>query len=590
MSILHEIESKLNIVEVVSRYLQLKKAGTNYKCNCPFHSEKTPSFVVSPTKNIAYCFGCHKGGGPIKFISEIERIPFKEAVHKAAQIAGIELKTDYYKEIGENTGDIYDIYKIAENFYHEEIKKPEHKDKLEYLLKRGLSNETINKFKLGYAPQNDHLYKNLINKGFKEKDIMESGVFVARGKDKFNGRIVFPIANYMGNVVAFTGRVLDNSLPKYLNSPASKIFDKSSTLFGLHLAKQEISKKDFVIIVEGQMDTIALHQAGFTNTIAISGTALTKEQIKLLKRLTANIYLCLDNDNAGIDATCNTDKNNNSITVRDSKPDIVLDNLVNDNINIKIIVLPENIKDADEYIKSGGDFNISIDNALDYISYYLEIGRKKFNINTPIGKKEILNEIYGKLIKLSDLITIDHYITITAEKLSINKDILYKEYNTYYRIINNKYNELMRGSRVLEKPKISKNEFNIGELIGAYIKNYGYFDLFFEKFAYNPTDIEKLDSFEILKKLLLKIDFDEEEKTRLKVVEIFIEEENQDIKNDTIKEKFLNFINALNKILFEIEKKELENQMKGTSQKEGEELLIKYLELLKKGKKLGIMR
>lgn len=590
MSILHEIESKLNIVEVVSRYLQLKKAWTNYKCNCPFHSEKTPSFVVSPTKNIAYCFWCHKWWWPIKFISEIERIPFKEAVHKAAQIAWIELKTDYYKEIWENTWDIYDIYKIAENFYHEEIKKPEHKDKLEYLLKRWLSNETINKFKLWYAPQNDHLYKNLINKWFKEKDIMESWVFVARWKDKFNWRIVFPIANYMWNVVAFTWRVLDNSLPKYLNSPASKIFDKSSTLFGLHLAKQEISKKDFVIIVEWQMDTIALHQAWFTNTIAISWTALTKEQIKLLKRLTANIYLCLDNDNAWIDATCNTDKNNNSITVRDSKPDIVLDNLVNDNINIKIIVLPENIKDADEYIKSWWDFNISIDNALDYISYYLEIWRKKFNINTPIGKKEILNEIYGKLIKLSDLITIDHYITITAEKLSINKDILYKEYNTYYRIINNKYNELMRGSRVLEKPKISKNEFNIWELIWAYIKNYWYFDLFFEKFAYNPTDIEKLDSFEILKKLLLKIDFDEEEKTRLKVVEIFIEEENQDIKNDTIKEKFLNFINALNKILFEIEKKELENQMKWTSQKEWEELLIKYLELLKKWKKLWIMR
>lgn len=190
------------------------------------------------------------------------------------------------------------MYRIATDFYHAEILKGEHRSKLEYLQKRGLTMETIEKFKIGFSDNSRDLFFKLKEKGFEEKDIMESGIFVSTSRDKFYGRIVFPIANFTGHTVAFTGRVLDDSLPKYLNSPASRIFDKSSTLFGLHIAKSEIGKRGYVIIVEGQMDTISLHQAGFTNTIAISGTALTEEQIKMLKRLTKKIYLCLDADNA----------------------------------------------------------------------------------------------------------------------------------------------------------------------------------------------------------------------------------------------------------------------------------------------------
>jgi DNA primase len=243
MSISREIDSRIDIVELAGRYLQMKKAGVNYKANCPFHHEKTPSFVISPAKNIAYCFGCHHGGGPVKFLMEIEKIEYGEAVRMLAKQAGIELKTDYYKERGENKGDIYDIYRICAEFYQAELQKPEHEDKLAYLHRRGLTDETITKFKIGFSDNSRDLFYKLKEKGFEEKDIIDSGVFMAPGRDKFYGRIVFPISNFTGHTVAFTGRVLDDSLPKYLNSPASRIFDKSSILFGMNLAKTEIGKK-----------------------------------------------------------------------------------------------------------------------------------------------------------------------------------------------------------------------------------------------------------------------------------------------------------------------------------------------------------
>lgn len=253
--------------------------------------------MVSPTKNIAYCFSCHKGGGPVKFLSEMEKIDFREAIQILAKEAGMELKTNYYKE-AENRSDIYGLYKTAASWYANELKKGENADKLAYVKRRGINDDTIATFGIGYSGDSRDLFMTLKNQGFTEKEIMDSGVFVSPSRDKFFGRIIFPIANYTGNVVAFTGRIIDHGEPKYLNSPASRIFNKSEILYGLHLAKSEITKKDFVIVVEGQMDTVALHQAGYRNAVGISGTALTKEHIGYLKRLTKRIYLCLDGDNA----------------------------------------------------------------------------------------------------------------------------------------------------------------------------------------------------------------------------------------------------------------------------------------------------
>lgn len=239
----------------------MKKAGVNYKALCPFHSEKTASFVISPVKNLAYCFSCHHGGGPIRFLMEIEKMEFGEALHTLAKEAGVELKTDYYKERGEKTGDVYDMHRIATDFYHEEILREENIEKLNYLLNRGISRETIDRFKLGYSSNPRELFARLKDKGFTEQNIIDSGIFIGPGRDKFYGRIIFPIANFAGHTVAFTGRITDKGEPKYLNSPVSDIFNKSAILYGFHLAKSTIAKEQSVIIVEGQMDTVALHQA-----------------------------------------------------------------------------------------------------------------------------------------------------------------------------------------------------------------------------------------------------------------------------------------------------------------------------------------
>ncbi|MDD2565650.1 MAG: DNA primase [Candidatus Gracilibacteria bacterium] len=563
MSISQEIDNKISIVDLAGRYLTLKKAGVNYKALCPFHNEKTASFVVSPAKNIAYCFSCHTGGGPVKFLSEIEKIPYGEAVQKLAGEAGIELKTDFYKENKENRGDLYEMHKTVAESYHSELFKEENSIKLKYLLDRGLSIETIKNFKLGYSGDPRSLFYKLTEKGFSEKDIIESGIFVSAFKDKFYSRIVFPISNFTGNVVGFTGRVLDSSLPKYLNSPTTKIFDKSSILYGLNLAKSEISKKGFVIIVEGQMDTISLHQYGFTNTIAISGTALTEEQIKLLKRLTKKIYLSLDNDNAGINATFAS-----------------LDATINEDIDVKIINFGE-AKDPDEYLKSGKDFGEIIKNAMSPISFYLREGIKKYDIASIQGKKSLIKDVFQFLKRINSRIEIDIHIKEISNLLGVSVNVLYEEF---------KNTKLKTSEKQDTIPFENKAQFDIYEEITAYLGLYNFFDLFLEKFEYNLDNIKAGESLLILKNAILHkeglfedgmVDVD-----RLKTIELFIEESNINLNKETITKKFLDLILKLNKRLFEEEKAKLDEQMKNDPKNSN--ILKEYMDLIQKGKKMGI--
>ena len=250
MSISQDIESRIDIVQLVSRYVTLKKSGVNFKGLSPFVQEKTPSFVVSPAKNIAYCFSSHRGGGPIKFLMEMEKVDYHEALQILAKEAGVELKTNYAREKKDNTLDIYDIHEAAARIYHENIFSPKGKKALDYLLRRGITEDTIKKFQLGYSPEDRSLYDALHQKGAKDQDLIDSGVFVSAGRDKFRGRVVFPIANFTGHTVAFTARALSGEEPKYLNSPASRIFSKGSILYGLHLAKADIAKKRSVLVVE----------------------------------------------------------------------------------------------------------------------------------------------------------------------------------------------------------------------------------------------------------------------------------------------------------------------------------------------------
>ena len=284
---------------------------------------------------------------------EIEKIDFREAIQILAKEAGIEMQTQYSVEQSERGKDLYRLYKLATEWYHQALFLPENAKILSYLTDRQISIDTIRKFQLGYSGSPRDLLFVLKNAGFSTEFIIESGLFVSESRDKFYGRITFPIANTMGHTVGFTARVLTDALPKYLNSPASHIFDKSSILYGLHLGKQAISKTSEVFIVEGQMDTIALHQAGIDNSVGISGTALTKEHIRLLRRFARTVYLALDSDNAGVKATFSS-----------------IENLLNEDIEIRIIQIPSG-KDPDDYIKGGGDFLSLRSSSLSVVDFYL---------------------------------------------------------------------------------------------------------------------------------------------------------------------------------------------------------------------------
>lgn len=564
MSLSQEIDNKINIVDLVGRYISVKKAWVNYKALCPFHNEKTPSFLISPTKNIAYCFSCHHWWWPIKFLSEIEKIPYWEAVQKLAKEAWVELKTDYYKEHNENRRDLYELHKIVADFYEQELYKSENNQKLKYLLDRWLTQETIKKFKLWFSWDPRGLFYKLKEKWFQEKDILDSWVFVSAFKDKFFGRIIFPIADFTGNVVAFTWRVLDSSLPKYLNSPATKIFDKSSILYWLSLAKSEISKRWYVIIVEWQMDTISLHQAGFSNTVAISWTALTEEQIKLLKRFSKTIYLSLDNDNAWINATFQS-----------------LDNTINSDIDIKIINFGT-YKDPDEFLKAGNNFEDAINSALSPVEFYLKEWQKKYDFNSIQGKKMLIKDVFKFLKQISSRIEIDIYMKEISNSLWLTLDILYEEFkNTRIKKPQEENNQLNDET---------SEQFDIYEEIIAYLHLYWLFDLFLEKFVYNIEDIKAWDSLQILKKYILQkeglFEYDGVDVDRIKSLELFIEEKNSSLNKETIKKKFLDLIFKLQKQLFDQERKIIDEQMK--KDPNNAEILTKYMDLLKKWKQLWI--
>lgn len=565
MSVTREIDSKINIVDLVSRYIHVKKAWVNYKALCPFHNEKTPSFVISPSKNIAYCFSCHNWWWPVKFLSEIEKIPFSEAVHKLAKEAWIELKTDYYKERNDNRWDLYELHKIATNWYHEELFEKENSKKLEYLLKRWLSEDTIRSFKLWYSWDPRWLFQKLKDKWYKENEIIESWVFVSAFKDKFYWRIVFPISDFTWNIVAFTWRVLDNSLPKYLNSPATKIFDKSSILFWLHQAKSEISKKWYAVIVEWQMDVIALHQAWHKNTVWISWTALTQEQIKLLKRLTRKIYLSLDNDNAWIQATFSS-----------------LENTINEDIDIKILSLSW-AKDPDEYLKSWKSWEDAINEALSPVSFYMKEWSKKYDLNSIQGKKELIKEVFQFLKRINSRIEVDLHMKDISNQLWISMDVLYEEFKN------------TKAKKQESDTPISKEngrKFTIFEEIAWYMLLYSFFDLFLENFGYNESDIKGHESSSILKKCILHKEglFRDEDvdEDYLKSIELYIEEENSLLNSESIRKKFLDLVWRLNRSLFENEKTELEIQIR--SNPENTELLLKHMELIKKWKQLKIIK
>lgn len=303
---IQEIKDRLPIEEVVSRYVKLEKSGINLKGLCPFHGEKTPSFFVAPHRGSFMCFGCGKKGDIFTFLQEIEGIEFFDALKQLAEQAGVVIETQ--KKDSNQKKDAYTILEKACLIYQSYLQKSIPAQ--EYLLQRGLTNQTINQFRIGYIPDEWNILYTELKKDFEEKDILESGLVIknenGRVYDRFRGRIMFPIFDSNGKVIAFTGRVFvteQKDTPKYVNSPETQLFSKSHTLYGLNFAKQAIRKHNFVILVEGQMDVIMSHQMGYSNTVASSGTAFTQDQLQMISKITQNLLLAFDSDSAGLATT-----------------------------------------------------------------------------------------------------------------------------------------------------------------------------------------------------------------------------------------------------------------------------------------------
>ncbi len=527
MSLREDIESRVNILDVVSRYVDVKKAGINYKALCPFHSEKSPSFVISPQKNIAHCFSCGKWGGPINFLMEIEKIEFREAVGLLAKEAWVELKTDFSKGRDEKWGDIYALYRETAAWYHRALFDKENERYLTYLIDRKISHEIIERFQLWCSTDSRSLYFFLKEKWFTPSFLLESGIFLTESRDKFFGRITFPIANSMGHVIAFTGRVLDDVLPKYLNSPASAVFDKSSTLYGFHLAKQTISKSGEVYIVEWQMDTIALHQAWVDNAVGISGTALTKEHIHLLKRFAKTIYLTLDADNAGVKATFAS-----------------IANLENSDLEVRIIRIP-NGKDPDEYIKSGWIFSDLKNSALSPIAFYLVEWGREFDMSTIIGKKKLIEKCLEFLIPIRSQIEIDMHIQEMSSHLGVWKDAIYAEYKK--RLQWQRYQSESRNgaSQKWEWEEVWNVSFTPAELIAGYIEKYNFLDLFFQEFRYTREELSWEGNFSLLSSIISWQAQDIEDEERLKVISLSLENQHPDEDKNQIQKAFSDYIKKL---------------------------------------------
>lgn len=415
MDELELIKQKINIVDLIQEYLPLKKSGINYKANCPFHQEKTPSFMVSPERGIWRCFGgCNKGGDIFKFMMEKDNLSFPEALEILAQKSGIVLERSNKKDKKQNEI-LLEIHQKSAQLYNYLLL--EHKlgqKALDYLRKRGLTDETIKLFNLGYAPLSwDTLTKFLLKKGFKREDLISSGVAVESKSgcyDRFRGRIIFPLVNIHDQIIGFSGRILQSGEPKYLNTPQTLIFDKSRFLYGLNLAKPAIRDQKEVVIVEGLLDMVLSFQSDVKNVAASQGTALTEGQIDLVKKYTNSLSLCFDTDFAGDNAT------RRGIEIADQG-----------GLNIKVVKINEGKDPADVCLKDPALWQQEVKDATPIYDYYLQSAQKRYNPKVPSDKKAIAHELIPLWRKISDSITKEHYIEKLSALLQIPPELLRQE-------------------------------------------------------------------------------------------------------------------------------------------------------------------
>ena len=440
---IEEVKNSNDIVDVVSNYVNLKRKGTTYFGNCPFHREKTGSFGVNPEKQIFHCFGCGTGGNVIRFIMKIDNLGFKEAIEQLAERAKIPLPdtsnnnytNEELKQSLEQKNNLYEINKLSGRFFYKTLQKS--KIANEYIKNRKLSMNAITKFGIGFAPNDNSLYAFLKSQNFKEEDMLKTGLIGKndRGEyyDKFRNRLMFPIFDIRGRVVAFGGRSLLSSeelkekrIPKYVNSPENQIYTKGNHLYGLNFAKKGVDKLKRILVVEGYMDVITPHAYGVTNVVASLGTALTERQGKLLRQYSQEIVLSYDSDQAGQNAILRG-----------------IDVMQNLGVMCKVLQM-QGAKDPDEYVLKYGPekFSKLIDNSISAIEYKINILKSSFDLNDLNDKIRFLNKVAEVLSKVQNNIERDLYINQISKELGVGSDAIKAEID-----------------RVLYKPDLSKKEF-----------------------------------------------------------------------------------------------------------------------------------
>ncbi len=419
--IIDEILQRTDIVELVGSYLTLKKQGQNYFGLCPFHSEDTPSFSVAPGKQIYYCFGCQKGGNAINFLMELEALTFGEAAAKLAERAGVqipqkELSPAQSRQAKERQS-ILTAHQLTAEFYRELLQRQPN-PAVDYLGKRGIGEQVIKSFALGYAGDDWQALYNYLNKrGYDGALLQKASLVSLSGKnnrfyDKFHSRLIFPICDFRGEVIALGGRVLDDSQPKYLNSAQTPVYNKSAVLFGLHIAADTIRREDLAVIMEGYIDVVTAHQYGVTNAVASLGTALTAEQAKLLKRYTTNVLLAYDGDSAGEKASLRG-----------------LDILREQGMRVRVLSLPDGC-DPDDFLRQKGFDGwqkLVADEAYDILEYLLRQAMKKYDASSASGKGLIVKELLPAIAKTASSVERESFIQLLASRLQVATENVYAD-------------------------------------------------------------------------------------------------------------------------------------------------------------------
>ena len=552
--VVEEIKNRCDIASVISEYMPIRQSGGNYKGLCPFHGEKTPSFHISSSKQIYKCFGCGEGGDVINFVMKMENLDFLDAVKLLANKCGIEINTNMNEEDKlkmEKIKKYQDIHLEAARFYFTNLSKGKNPG-YDYLRKRGLDDKTIKKFGLGYSQKSwNDLIDYLLSKGYDKEDLVECGLVNHKQEsnkyyDRFRNRVMFPIFDYRGNVIGFGGRVLDDSLPKYLNSPDSIIFNKRFNLYGLNFSRKNIINRT-IVLVEGYMDLISLFQYGVRNVVATLGTALTEQQGNLIKRYADTAIISYDSDEAGIKAALRA-----------------IEILSKIGLNIKVLNLRD-AKDPDEFVRKYGleEYKKAIDEATHYIKFKIDHLKKSFNLDKDEERVKFGKEASKIIKELKSPVEVDYYTNYIAKQInisteSIKKEVYGKDYNKVY---NNKYKKFEKKSeRAIEKPKIIEKGKELVEetLIKLMLESKKIREITLLKL--DKTDFLLNDSKEILNYIIKNRDLDKITIDKIKSLNIS-EEYLKDLERISLDGIDMNDIKSIDEILKNLKKNNLQEQM-----------------------------